>query len=251
MAYASCAFDVSADRVRVGLMLAAMRPTPLVGKDVLALDIAEGLEGLTKGGEVVAASPIGRMRTSLGMAGGSLVDGLIAGAGRSDEAITLVRQAMRESFGYPAHTILALEDLPSLCLLPFVYQVRNDIVDERFVFGSDPCTREIDESYFSFNALRLVFLKDHGEALGPGHASEVNHREIERVDPEYPSLVFLTLVRARVNNRPDPTSRGIVAGDPKLQVAGQRASLRSERVRIRKTEVLIDVRFAFLGCQCV
>jgi hypothetical protein len=33
--------------------------------------------------------------------------------GRSDEAITLVR-AMRESFRYPAHTILALEDLPSL-----------------------------------------------------------------------------------------------------------------------------------------
>jgi len=31
--------------------------------------------------------------------------------GRSDEAITLVRQAMRESFRYPAHTILALEDL--------------------------------------------------------------------------------------------------------------------------------------------
>ena len=34
--------------------------------------------------------------------------------GRSDEAITLVRQAMRESFRYPAHTILTLEDLPSL-----------------------------------------------------------------------------------------------------------------------------------------
>lgn len=34
--------------------------------------------------------------------------------GRSDEAIMLVRQAMRESFRYPAHTILALEDLPSL-----------------------------------------------------------------------------------------------------------------------------------------
>src|SRR5262245_49918354 len=91
------------------------------------------------------------------MAGGSLADGPIAGAGRSDEAITLVRQPMRESFRYPAHTILALEDLPSLCLLPFMYQVRNDIVDERFVFGSDPCTREIDDSYFSFNSLRLVF----------------------------------------------------------------------------------------------
>ena len=34
--------------------------------------------------------------------------------GRSDEAITLVRQAMRKSFRYPAHTILALEDVPSL-----------------------------------------------------------------------------------------------------------------------------------------
>src|SRR5262249_15893992 len=163
----------------------------------------------------------------------------------------LVRQAMRESFRYPDHTILAPEDLPSLCLLPFVYQVRNDIVDERFVFGSDPCTREIDESYFRFKALRLVFLKHHSEALGPGHASEVNHRKIERVDPEYPSLVFLALVRTRVNDRPDATSRGIMGGDPKLQGAGQRASPRSERVRIRKTEVRIDVRFAAVGCQCV
>jgi len=34
--------------------------------------------------------------------------------GRSTEAITLVRQAMRESFRCPAHTILTLEDLPSL-----------------------------------------------------------------------------------------------------------------------------------------
>src|SRR5262245_50928013 len=124
---------------------------------------------------------------------------------------------------------------PSLCLLPFVYQVGNDIVDERFVFSSDPCTREIDESYFSFNALRLVFLKYHGEALRPGHASEVNHRKIERIDPEYPPLVFLTLVRSRVNNRPDATSSGIMCSDPMLQVAGQRASPRSERVRIRKT----------------
>src|SRR5262245_35138383 len=185
------------------------------------------------------------------MAGGSLADGLIAGAGRSDEAIALVRQAMRESFRYPAHTILALEDLLSLCLLPFVYQVRNDIVDERFVFGSDPCTREIDESDFSFSALRLVFLKHHGEALGPGHASEVDHRKIERVDPENPSLILLTRVRTRVNNRPDATARGIMGGDPKLQVAGQRPSLSCERVRIRKTEVRVDVWFAILGCQCV
>ena len=231
MAYASCAFDVSADRVGTsGPYARGDAPDAVSRKRRFGPRHSRGLGGpheRRRSGGREPDRPYAHLAWDGWRESSRRADRrsrAVGRAGRSDEAITLVRQAMRESFGYPAHTILALEDLPSLCLLPFVYQVRNDIVDERFVFGSDPCTREIDESYFSFNALRLVFLKHHGEALGPGHASEVNHREIERVDPEYPSLVFLTRVRTRVNNRPDATSRGIMGGDPKLQVTGQRAS---------------------------